>query len=95
MIESTPKFLQGIFAAVAFMRTHRDQTIAISSAVMHMSPAVIAKTYDYEIAMLLDDGNFDPTAVQVLKDSFVSMGLLPAAPNDDQLFTRQFVPVKF
>lgn len=89
------KFLQGIFAAVAFMRTHRDQTIAISSAVMHMSPAVIAKTYDYEISMLLDDGNFDPTAVQVLKDSFVSMGLLPAAPSDDQLFTRQFVPVKF
>jgi hypothetical protein len=29
----------------------------------------------------------------VLKDSFVSMGLLPAAPSDEQLFTQQFVPV--
>jgi ABC-type nitrate/sulfonate/bicarbonate transport system substrate-binding protein len=88
-------FLKGIFEAVAFMRANRERTIAISSAVMHMSPAVIAKTYDYEISMMLDDGNFDPTAVQVLKDSFVAMGLLPTAPTDDQLFTRDFVPVKF
>lgn len=89
------KFLKGIFAAVAFMRSNREKTIEISSAVMHMSPAVIAKTYDYEISMMLDDGSFDPTAVQVLKDSFVTMGLLPSAPSDDQLFTRQFLPVKF
>ena len=88
-------FLKGIFEAVAFMRANRERTIEISSAVMHMSPAVIAKTYDYEISMLLDDGSFDPTAVQVLKDSFVSMGLLPTAPSDDQLFTREFLPVKF
>lgn len=92
---SVQKFLKGIFAAVAFMRSNREKTIEISSAVMHMSPAVIAKTYDYEISMMLDDGNFDPTAIQALKDSFVSMGLLPSAPSDDQLFTRQFVPVKF
>jgi NitT/TauT family transport system substrate-binding protein len=91
----TRKFLAGIFEAVAFMRGNRERTIEISSAVMHMSSAVIAKTYDYELSMMLDDGNFDPAAIQVLKDSFVSMGLLPAAPSDDQLFTRQFVPVKF
>jgi NitT/TauT family transport system substrate-binding protein len=89
------KFVAGIFEAVAFMRGNRERTIEISSAVMHMSPAVIAKTYDYELSMMLNDGNFDPTAIQVLKDSFVSMGLLPTAPSDDQLFTRQFVPVKF
>lgn len=89
------KFLLGIFEAVAFMRANRERTIEISAAVMHMSPAVIAKTYDYELSMMLGDGDFDPTAIQVLKDSFVSMGLLPAAPSDDQLFTRQFVPVKF
>lgn len=89
------KFLAGIFEAVAFMRSNRERTIEISSAVMHMSPAVIAKTYDYELATMLNDGAFDPAAIQVLKDSFVSMGLLPAAPSDDQLFTREFVPVKF
>jgi NitT/TauT family transport system substrate-binding protein len=87
------KFLAGIFEAVAFMRSNRERTIEISSTVMHMSPAVIAKTYDYELSMMLADGNFDPAAIQVLKDSFVSMGLLPAAPSDEQLFTRQFVPV--
>jgi NitT/TauT family transport system substrate-binding protein len=93
--DTVRKFVAGIFEAVAFMRSNRERTIAISSAVMHMSPAVIAKTYDYELSMMLNDGNFDPAAIQVLKDSFVSMGLLPTAPSDDQLFTRQFVPVKF
>jgi ABC-type nitrate/sulfonate/bicarbonate transport system substrate-binding protein len=93
--DAVRKFLAGIFEAVAFMRSNRERTIEISSAVMHMSPAVIAKTYDYELSMMLKDGNFDPTAIQVLKDSFVSMKLLPAAPSDEQLFTRQFVPVKF
>lgn len=92
---SVQKFLNGLFEAIAFMRGNREKTIEISAAVMHMSPAVIAKTYDYEISMMLDDGNFDPTAIQALKDSFVSMGLLPSAPSDEQLFTRQFVPVKF
>jgi NitT/TauT family transport system substrate-binding protein len=89
------KFLAGIFEAVDFMHSNRERTIEISSAVMHLSPAVVAKTYDYELSMMLGDGNFDPAAIQVLKDSFVSMKLLPAAPVDDQLFTRQFVPVKF
>jgi ABC-type nitrate/sulfonate/bicarbonate transport system substrate-binding protein len=89
------KFLAGIFEAVAFMRSNRERTIEISSSVMHMSPAVIAKTYDYELSMMLPDGAFDAAAIQVLKDSFVAMKLLPAASSDDQLFTRQFVPVKF
>ncbi len=37
---------------------------------------------------------FDPW-LAVLKDSFVQLGLLPEQPTDDQMITRQFVPVKF
>ena len=88
-------FLQGLFEAIAFMKANRDKTIELTAPIMHMSPAVIAKTYDYEIAMLSDDGVFDPASLKVLKDSYVEMGLLPEAPTDDQLLTRQFVPVKF
>jgi ABC-type nitrate/sulfonate/bicarbonate transport system substrate-binding protein len=93
--DAVRKFLKGIFEAVDFMRSNRERTIEISAGVMHMSPAVIARTYDYELSMMLSDGTFDPASIQVLKDSFVAMKLLPEAPSDDQLFTRQFVPVKF
>jgi hypothetical protein len=45
--------------------------------------------------MLSTDGAFDPVAVEVLKESWVEMGILDSKPNNDQLFTTKFVPVKF
>src|SRR3984957_19213509 len=43
--DTVKRFLQGFFAAVAFMKSHRDETIKISSQVMNMSSAVMSKTY--------------------------------------------------
>jgi hypothetical protein len=62
---------------------------------MHMSPAVISKTYDDEIAMMSQDGAFDPAAIDVLKDSYVEMGMLDKKPTTEQILTTQFTPVKF
>lgn len=92
--DTVKHFLQGFFAAVAFMKSHRDETIKISSDVMHMSTAVMTKTYDDEISMMSDDGAFDPQAIEVLKDTYVEMGMLDKKPSTDQLLTTQFVPVK-
>ncbi|HEY1502712.1 MAG TPA: ABC transporter substrate-binding protein [Stellaceae bacterium] len=91
--DTVKRFLQGFFAAGAFMKSHRDETIKISSDVMHMSTAVISKTYDDEIAMMSDDGTFDPQAIEVLKDTYVEMGMLDKKPSTDQLLTTQFTPV--
>ncbi len=91
----TQRFLKGIFQSIAFMKANREQTIALTAPVLHMSPEVVARTYDYEISMMSNDGSFDPAAIDVLKDSFVDLGLLPTRPANDQLFTSRFVPVKF
>lgn len=88
------RFLKGFFAAIAFMKSHREETSAIAARVMHQSPAVARKDYDSEIDMFSDDGRFDPQAVAVLKQSFVDMGTLKGIPPDDALFTTQFLPVK-
>jgi NitT/TauT family transport system substrate-binding protein len=92
--DTVKRFLQGFFAAIAYMKSHRDETIKISSDTMHMSNAVMSKTYDDEISMMSDDGAFDPQAIEVLKDTYVEMGMLPSKPATDQLLTTQFVPVK-
>ena len=92
--DTVARFLKGFFAAVAFMKSHRDETIKISSDVMHMSTAVMTKTYDDEISMMSDDGAFDPQALEVLKATYVEMGMLDQKPSTDQLITTQFVPVK-
>jgi len=61
---------------------------------MHMSTAVMTKTYDDEIGMMSTDGAFDPQAIEVLKDTYVEMGMLDKKPATDHLLTTQFVPVR-
>jgi NitT/TauT family transport system substrate-binding protein len=87
-------FLKGFFASVEFMRTHKEKTSEVAERVLHMSPTVASKTYDYEISAFSTDGHFDPQAVAVLKDSFVDMHILDSKPSDAQLFTTRFLPVK-
>jgi NitT/TauT family transport system substrate-binding protein len=88
------RFLKAFFAAIAFMKAHREQTSATAERVLDHSPAVARKVYDSEIGMFNDDGLFDPQAVAVLKQSFVDTGTLQAKPADDAMFTTQFLPVR-
>jgi NitT/TauT family transport system substrate-binding protein len=88
------RFLKGFFATVAFMKTHKSETVEIGMRVLDLSKTAMDRTYDYEISMFLDDGQFDPQAVETLKDSFVGMGTLTERPHNDQLFATRFVPVK-
>lgn len=88
-------FLKGFFATVAYMRTHKAETVAIASAVLHQSPKVIAKEYDTLMPEFLSNGEFDPVALKTIKASFVGMKMLPKEPSDSQILTRRFVPVKF
>lgn len=97
LIASNPdlvsRFLKGFFAAVRFAKENRDETIKVLSPVLNEPPKVLGLIYDHETPILLDDGHIDPKAVDVIKDSFIDMGILDTKPSDDQLFTRQFVPV--
>jgi ABC-type nitrate/sulfonate/bicarbonate transport system substrate-binding protein len=88
------RFLKGFFASVAFMKANKEKTTEVATRVLHQSPAVMSRTWDYEISMLENDGHFDEAALDVLKESFVGMNILTEKPNDDQILTRQFLPVK-
>ena len=54
----------------------------------------IGRVYDEQIGDFSTDGTFDPKAVAVLKKSYIEMGLLKDIPDDKEMFTTQFVPVK-
>ena len=43
---------------------------------------------------MVDDGVFNPEGIDVLKESFVELGMLPQKPSDDQILTKQFLPVR-
>lgn len=88
------RFLKAYFATIAFIKSHKDVDVAIASKVLGSSLNVESRTYDSQIGMLIDDGHFDPAAVEVIKQSVVDMGLMPQKPATDQLLTMQFLPVK-
>lgn len=92
--ELVDRFLKGLFATIAYMKTHKAETLAVSVSAMHEPPEVAEKTYDSEISNFIPDGTFDPKAVAVLKQSFLDMGMLKTEPADDQMFTTKFLPVK-
>jgi NitT/TauT family transport system substrate-binding protein len=98
LVEKNPdlveRFLKAYFATIAFIKTHKDVDVAIASKVLGSSLAVESRTYDAQVSMLLDDGRFDPAAIEVIKDSFIEMGQLGQRPSTDQLLTTRFVPVK-
>jgi len=99
LIEQNPdlvkRFLQGFFASIAFMKTHKQETSSVAVRVLHDSQSIADRTYDYEISMLSNDGSFDPKAVSVLAESFVDLGMLDKKPTENEMLTQRFVPVKF
>jgi ABC-type nitrate/sulfonate/bicarbonate transport system substrate-binding protein len=88
------RFLKGFFASMAFIRDNKEKTAEIAAPVLHESPAVLNKTYDYLMPMMGFDGQFDPQGLDLIKTSFLDMGILDQKPSDDQILTRQFLPVK-
>jgi NitT/TauT family transport system substrate-binding protein len=87
------RFLKGFFAAVKVMKSDKATTSETAVRVLQASPSIADRTYDAEVGMLIDDGHFDPQAIALLKQSWVELGMLPAAPSDDQFLTTRFVPV--
>ena len=88
------RFLRGFFDAIAFVKTHKEETSRLAERVLQQSPGLARKVYDLQAGMFLDDGRFDPLAVAALKQSFIDMKTLRSEPADAELFTTQFVPIK-
>jgi NitT/TauT family transport system substrate-binding protein len=87
-------FLQGWFETIAYMKTHKAESVAVSAKVLDYTEAVASRVYDEQIGAFSTDGTFDPQGVAVLKKSFIDTGLLKEVPDDKDMFTTQFLPVK-
>jgi ABC-type nitrate/sulfonate/bicarbonate transport system substrate-binding protein len=88
------RFLKGWFGAVAFIAANKDKSSAIAAPVLNMDKAVVERAYDVELPYLSKDGTFAPKGIDLLRQSFVELGILDKPPTDDQILTTRFVPVK-
>lgn len=90
--DAVRRFLAAWFEAIAFMRANRDETVKETAKIMGASEALAARTYDLVMPVLSTDGCFDPQALDVLRRSYVELGLLQSEPDMTKLYTEKYLP---
>src|SRR4051812_21273984 len=59
LVQSNPdlvtRFLRGFFGAIAFIKTHKEETSRLVERVLLMSPGLARRVYDFEAGMFSDD----------------------------------------
>jgi NitT/TauT family transport system substrate-binding protein len=86
------RFLAGWFDTIAYMRTHKDETVKILAPVTHADPVALGGIYDQLMPTFSKDGRFDPRALAVLEGSLADLHLVDARPQMSALYTEAFVP---
>ena len=85
-------FVKGWLDTIAFMRTHKAETVKIAGPVTAKDDEITGRTYDELMPMFSDSGKFAPDAMAVLAKSWVDLGTLPSEPDVKTLYTEEFLP---
>jgi NitT/TauT family transport system substrate-binding protein len=95
LVETNPtavrQFLASWFDAVAFMRSHKAETIAVVRKASGLDDAAQAREYDVAIPMFSTDGKFKPKPLAVLERSLIDLKLVDEKPNFASLYTEKFL----
>ena len=86
------RFLKGWFETMAFVRSHKPESVAIATQVLGKGDSINGETYDALMPMFSDNGRFDPKALATLAKSYVELKVLPAEPDMSKLYTEAFLP---
>lgn len=90
--ETLRAFMKGWLESVAYMRTHKDETVKIAMKVMRTDLKNTTAIYDELMPMFSDDGRFNPKALATLRRSFVEMNTLPQEPDMTKLIDESLLP---
>lgn len=89
--DAVRRFLRRWFETIAYMKTHRAQTIASTRPITKLNEATAVKVYDQLMPMFLTNGYFDPKGFAAVKAAMRASGITTIPPNS-QLYTEAFLP---
>lgn len=97
LVQQNPKavrgFLKGWYDSIAFMKSHKAESVPLAAKVMGYTPRVAERMYDTLMAKFSTDGRFSPPALDTLRASFVDLKVLDDASIDmSKLYTTMFLP---
>jgi len=90
--DAVRRFVKGWLESVAFMQTHRAESIPIAVKSAGWSTGVSERTYDAIMAKFSPDGRFRAEAMETLRQSFADLKTLPEPIDISKFYTEQFLP---
>jgi ABC-type nitrate/sulfonate/bicarbonate transport system substrate-binding protein len=90
--DAVKRFLAGWFQSVAYMKSHKAETVEIARKITGFSKPVEEREYDLLMPHFSTDGKFDKAALAATAQSFVDLKMLDAAPDMSKLYTERFLP---
>ena len=86
-------FLAGWFETIAYMKTHKAESVTVAGKIMNTPPDVTGKIYDELMTGFFStDGKFDPKGLKTLAQSFVEMGWQKTMPDMSKTYTEEYLP---
>ncbi len=90
--DAVKRFLQGWFESVRWMHAHRAEAIAIATEVSGLDALTAARAYDHTVAMLREQGHFEPKGMAGVAASLTDLELVDATPDLWAYTTEAFLP---
>lgn len=90
--DAVRRFLKGWYETVAFMKSHKAESVEIGARVMGDPPVVVARAYDSLMEKFSTNGRFNPEAIKTLVASFVQLKTLTEPVDTTKLYTEEFLP---
>lgn len=85
-------FVEAWYETVAYMKSHKAETVAVTSEIIGFSHAVSERSYDALMSEMSTDGAFSATALNTLRTSFIDLKTLPPPIDMSKLYTTKFLP---
>ncbi len=96
LIEANPdairRFVKAWFEAAAYMRTHKEETVAAAMPVTNLSAEDESREYDLLMPEITSSGKHEPAMMQRAANSFIELKLLDQKPDMEKFYTNKFLP---
>jgi ABC-type nitrate/sulfonate/bicarbonate transport system substrate-binding protein len=85
-------FVKGWYDSIAFMKSHKAESVPLAAKVMGYTPGVADRMYETLMAKFSTDGKFNPQAIETLRSSFVELKSIDNPSLDlSKFYTTEFL----
>jgi ABC-type nitrate/sulfonate/bicarbonate transport system substrate-binding protein len=86
------RFLKAWYDNVAWVDSHKKETVDILVPTLNLKPDTVAKIYDQLMPTLSTTGRFDPAAMKTMPSAIVQLGILDSEPDLSTAYTEAYLP---